>query len=632
MSKKLIALTLAVAFALPFVAPAQAATVEELQALINSLNQQIAALQQQLASLTGGSASTGTYCFTTDLKKGMTSNDVKNLQIVLNKDAATQVATTGAGSPGNETTYFGALTEAAVKKYQAANGISPVSGYVGSLTRASLNAKYCNPVTPPTTAPSETTTTTVLSGTEGTLTASVAPVYIDTPLKWGTSNQTIYGFKVKAMNSDIAIKRIFVKLAGTNLIPWKNLSYISLYEGDNALKGLEVTKANLVENEYGSDYDVYFDGLNTVIPKGTEKTFTVKVSTLPTPENTTNTFDISLPANGVRGVDALGLNVYNGNVVPLKTIAYESTRTTASVSIRNNSGTPAKGIILGSKDNPTKDATIFKFDIKASGNDATLKKAGITLKQSAQNLITGVYLFDEAGNRLASAVASSTSTGVQPISFTDLNVSIAKDTIKTFTVKVDLAKIDPILLEGAKITDIKTDATSTFQFIDANDNIVTSVTGSATGNDQVVYTAAPVFALSQAKLTIDPNTSTKATAQFVFTVKGAGDTVYIASSSSNITLKSSNNAIATTSGDIILSASKGLDSTLNYYEIGPEETVTFTVEAAVKRNTNDGLAYFSLDEIKWDTAPHATSSLYTLKASDITDLTNWKTNSVYLYQ
>jgi len=117
MSKKLIALTLAVAFAFPFVS-VQAATVEELQALINSLNQQIAALQQQLASLTGGSASTGTYCFTTDLKKGMTSNDVKNLQIVLNKDAATQVATTGAGSPGNETTYFGPLTRAAVIKFQ----------------------------------------------------------------------------------------------------------------------------------------------------------------------------------------------------------------------------------------------------------------------------------------------------------------------------------------------------------------------------------------------------------------------------------------------------------------------------------------------------------------------------------
>lgn len=618
MSKKLIALTLAVAFALPFMAPAQAATVEELQALINSLNQQIAALQQQLANLTGSSTpATGAICFNTDLKQGMTSNDVKNLQIVLGV-----TPTSG---------YFGPLTLAAVKQFQAANGI-PTTGYVGTLTRGALNAKYCTPVTPPTTAPT-TPTTVALSGTEGTLTASAAPVYIDTPLKWGTSNQTIYGFKVKATNSDVAIKRVSVELTGTSFIPWKDLSYISLYEGDNAIKGVEVTKDNLVEVEYASKYDAYFDGLNTVIPKGTEKTFVVKVTTLPTPENKTP-FNVALLANGIRGVDALGLNVYNNSPVAAKAITYEGTRASASVSIRNNSNTPVKGVILGSKDNTTKDAPIFKFDVKVTGNDVTVKKFSIKLAQSTSTLISGVYLFDEAGNRLASA-APTTSTAAQTITFTDLNVPIVKDAIKTFTVKVDLAKVDGTTIpEGASITGIVVDTSNVnyYLFIDANDNVVTSVTGSATGNNQLVYTAAPVFALSSAKLTIDPNTSTKATAQFVFTVKGAGDTVYIASSSSNITLKSSNNAIATTSGDIILSASKGLDSTLNYYEIGPEETVTFTVEAAVKRNTNDGLAYFSLDEIKWDTAPHATSSLYTLKASDITDLTNWKTNSVYLYQ
>lgn len=75
--------------------------------------------------------------YSKDLYQGITDPDVKRLQVQLNTNPATQVAKVGAGSPGNETQYFGALTFAAVKKYQALHGISP-TGYCGPLTRASL--------------------------------------------------------------------------------------------------------------------------------------------------------------------------------------------------------------------------------------------------------------------------------------------------------------------------------------------------------------------------------------------------------------------------------------------------------------------------------------------------------------
>jgi peptidoglycan hydrolase-like protein with peptidoglycan-binding domain len=39
---------------------------------------------------------------------------------------------------GDATGYFGNITAAAVKKFQAAHGI-PATGYVGSITRAALN-------------------------------------------------------------------------------------------------------------------------------------------------------------------------------------------------------------------------------------------------------------------------------------------------------------------------------------------------------------------------------------------------------------------------------------------------------------------------------------------------------------
>lgn len=75
--------------------------------------------------------------FTRDLRLGMTGNDIKQLQVLLNSKGF-MIASTGVGSPGKESTYFGAATQAAVKKFQNAQGITPVNGNVGPLTRAAL--------------------------------------------------------------------------------------------------------------------------------------------------------------------------------------------------------------------------------------------------------------------------------------------------------------------------------------------------------------------------------------------------------------------------------------------------------------------------------------------------------------
>lgn len=76
--------------------------------------------------------------FTRDLYLGITDSQVKLLQQFLNAHGFPP-ALTGAGSSGNETTYFGRLTKAAVMKYQKAKGIKPVAGYFGPLTRGVAN-------------------------------------------------------------------------------------------------------------------------------------------------------------------------------------------------------------------------------------------------------------------------------------------------------------------------------------------------------------------------------------------------------------------------------------------------------------------------------------------------------------
>lgn len=74
-----------------------------------------------------------------NLYYGVSGEDVRALQQFLNVHGFT-VASVGAGSFGNETTYFGPATRAAVIRFQIARSILPSVGYVGPLTRAALAA------------------------------------------------------------------------------------------------------------------------------------------------------------------------------------------------------------------------------------------------------------------------------------------------------------------------------------------------------------------------------------------------------------------------------------------------------------------------------------------------------------
>ena len=73
-----------------------------------------------------------------NLTVGSVGEDVRNLQKLLNHHGYT-VAVSGPGSPGNETARFGALTRAAVIKFQKAKNITPLIGYFGPKTRAVMN-------------------------------------------------------------------------------------------------------------------------------------------------------------------------------------------------------------------------------------------------------------------------------------------------------------------------------------------------------------------------------------------------------------------------------------------------------------------------------------------------------------
>ncbi|MFC1802123.1 peptidoglycan-binding protein, partial [Patescibacteria group bacterium] len=230
----------AMAFTLMFggaVAPAQAASVEELTAQIASLLATITSLQAQLTSMQGGTpASTASYTFTSNLSMGMDNVDVLNLQKVLNMDSATMIASSGVGSAGNETSYFGSLTKAAVIKFQdkyASEVLSPVglskgTGYVGASTRAKLNM-IAMPSTPSTTVdpsapvvvvPTGTVLSVALSGDTPATSAVVAGQSLADLAHYTFTNPTASDVKV----TNVTLQRIGVSADAT-------LSNIYLFDG-----------------------------------------------------------------------------------------------------------------------------------------------------------------------------------------------------------------------------------------------------------------------------------------------------------------------------------------------------------------------------------------------------------------
>lgn len=102
--------------------------------------------------------------FSRDLWLGDFGPDVLLLQQILNRDVDTRLASSGPGSPGKETEYFGPRTESAVKRFQkkysqdilAPLGLGIPTGFVGQLTRAKLKlivAELGSPVAPKSNSP-----------------------------------------------------------------------------------------------------------------------------------------------------------------------------------------------------------------------------------------------------------------------------------------------------------------------------------------------------------------------------------------------------------------------------------------------------------------------------------------------
>ncbi len=211
---------------------------------------------------------TSSYTFSTNLTIGSKGADVTNLQKVLNSDPDTQVAATGAGSPGNETSTFGPLTKAAVIKYQKKHGISPAAGYVGPLTRASLNAMSTTSGTTSTTTTTTTTTTggntttTTPAGTGLTVSGATQPAQQLAPLSAARVPFTTVTFTA-GNDGDVTVNSVVVQRGG----PSTDAAFSGIVLLDE--QGNQIGTAKTLNSAHQATLPGF------TVPKGTSRTLTI---------------------------------------------------------------------------------------------------------------------------------------------------------------------------------------------------------------------------------------------------------------------------------------------------------------------------------------------------------------------
>lgn len=619
--KKLISSTLAVTtfvwlFGASFAPVASAQTTAELQAQIASLLAQIAALQAQLGG--GTTTPTTSFQFTRNLTVGSTGNDVKELQKFLNSKGFV-VSVSGAGSVGNESTYFGYNTKAALVKFQAANGIS-ATGFFGPITMAKVNSMIVVVVPPPGTTPPPTTT----PGVEGTLTAKLYASPVGAQIKEGNKDVQVMGIELEAKTSSMTIQRVDVKFATTTR-PNLPFERVSLVVDGSVIATKQITSVDDFTKGTDNMYTLRFGGLSQVVGKDTKKVITVTVSGKDDIESTyEGTWTLEVPINGIRAVDGAGIQHEVSTAAIQRTFTVLSTAA-GDLEVSLNSANKDSAVVFLSESSQTSNVELLAFNVKARESNVTIND--VTVNVSSTDADAPVIAKLYKGSDLIGSEAITMTSGSSTVTFDDLTVAIAKDATQTFYVKVDLNSAGTNYATVSAGARVHAQLSGNIVYEYGANGTVGNEAVTTSGNDMYLYVKAPVVAGgTKETLTALENNSKIANGNLVFTVTAQGGDIYVAEASTTVTSAAS----STVEGDWIVSGATETTSGSNIWMISSGATATITIPVALN-NTGGTASVFGFAEIgtfAWGTTSGAQDTAWTEAAIKMVD--DVETNALFL--
>lgn len=617
-SKKIVAIFTVLIVSVCLLGPGvvQALTAEELQAQITALTAQLAQLQAQLAELQGQapaaagvpSACTG-ITLDRNLSQGMSGNDVKCLQALLNTDSATQVATAGVGSPGNETSYFGSLTKAAVVKFQekykdevlSPIGLTAGTGFVGAKTRAKLNAILTAGV--PVAPPEEKVEVPVAAGLTVELAddnPAAATIVADSTSDQGAQSMIPF-LKVKLTNGDASdVKVTELKFKRSGISADADISQAYIYEGDTLL----------------ADYSSFTSGILTfsnsaglvTISAGGSKTITLKTDlTNNTASGKTIRFsieastDISSNASAVNGTFPL-----TGNVMSTAQASDVGRLTVSTLT------SPASTV------DPQENLDVFNFSLQAQDQKIEVRRIKFTnIGSTAATDLKNFKLY------------------VSAVQVGSTIENMDSDKTVTFDLSANPIVIDKGVTKNANLkADIVSGTNRTFQF---SIQYMTDITAYDTqygiyikpnGSDSWTVLQMTASTISAGKLTLarasdspSGNVAKDGTNVSIakFTLKATGEDVKITGLSVGITSDSSMGTAGLYQGKVLFDGSqKGSTTNLNSATGGATTAFSFGNTLIVPADGNTHTLEIKADIKKSDGTSYSGNEYFTPSISSVT--------------
>jgi peptidoglycan hydrolase-like protein with peptidoglycan-binding domain len=563
------------------VTPVLADEESDIQSEMDALEQMLADLSAELGTTTEETEEAtetvsvegipADFAFSTPMGQGAEGEAVEYLQVLLNADPATQVAESGVGSAGNETTYYGPATAAAVTKFQnkyASEVLTPLgltagTGYFGNSSIAKANALLGGeaPVVPGTPTTPTTPTNemmemlqeiaeavaslktrvddlesgTTAGGEPGTLEISVSPDVYSVDVRPDRTDVEIAEFEIEAEDNDTVIQRLDVAFSDVADLESGGtmtdnefralFNRISVLHDGEEVGSVAITKDNVEEGD--ENIYVRVSGLDIEIAEDEKEVITIAVDTenYDYDDDVYDGSDLDLKTlyvgfatadnNGIRFLDGTGVYSYHGNNTETRGFNMEDSATAElEVSLSNDS--PAEGAVEIKEDSIKENIELARFDVEVDDGDIELEdvKVSITSTGAVENDIARATLY--ADNVF---VEEKTSGFDSTLTFDADSLEVAEGDTVELKVVADVYGMETIGTEGTILTATLGD----IEYYDVADDSTTTESISEAGEDQYLYTAVIDTVLNDSSLDLN-EAETLGSALLDFTIEAlAGD-------------------------------------------------------------------------------------------------------------